>query len=277
MRNLYKRSFKARLRGASLFVHNVGLQRCEPNYRWGPGVRDHFLIHHVVEGKGEYTAAGVTHMVEAGQTFLAFPNTLITYAADAQTPWEYLWVGFDGSDARLLLSQTDFSPAQPVIRIEGGDRMRKLLLQIYASRGNRPAEAASMTGRLYLFLAYLVEQATRPAQAETTDTVALRAAEFMEQSFAHPLQVEEVARFVGVSRSWLFRCFERRFSVSPSRYLAELRLARAALLLQTTQMNVAQVSFSVGYEDPEYFARVFRARFGCPPRTYALRLRGGRG
>jgi AraC-like DNA-binding protein len=273
MEQNYKRSFKTNRRSASLFVHNVGLQRCCANYRWGPGVRDHFLIHHVVAGRGAYSAGGVTYPVEAGETFLAYPDISITYCADAEHPWEYLWVGFSGNDARLLLSQTDFTPETPVIRTGNGERMRKLLLQIYASRGNRPHEAAGMTGRLYLFLAFLMEQSVRLHAQETTAALATRAAEFMNESFAHAVTVEDVARFVGVSRSWLYRSFIKQFSVSPSRYLTELRLSRAALLLQQNQTNVAETSCSVGYLDPEYFSRAFHARYGCPPREYARQFR----
>ena len=36
----------------SLSVYNVGYQKCDPEYQWGPGVRDHYCIHHIFSGSG---------------------------------------------------------------------------------------------------------------------------------------------------------------------------------------------------------------------------------
>ena len=38
----------------SLSVYNVGYQKCDPEYQWGPGVRDHYCIHHIFSGSGSY-------------------------------------------------------------------------------------------------------------------------------------------------------------------------------------------------------------------------------
>ena len=49
----FKYSFKAAERAElSLLVYNTGFQKCPPDYGWGPGVRDHYLLHYVVSGKG---------------------------------------------------------------------------------------------------------------------------------------------------------------------------------------------------------------------------------
>ena len=49
----FKHSFKAADRAElPLVVYNSGFQKCAPGYAWGPGVRDHYLIHYVVSGRG---------------------------------------------------------------------------------------------------------------------------------------------------------------------------------------------------------------------------------
>ena len=53
MSDFYKDSYKIRKYELfSLSVCNVGHQKCDPNHHWGPGVKDHYLIHHIVTGKG---------------------------------------------------------------------------------------------------------------------------------------------------------------------------------------------------------------------------------
>ena len=91
----YKNSYKVNKKElVSLSVYNVGFQKCEPLYQWGPGIRDHYLIHHILSGKGYYSVGGKVYALSTGDTFLVYPQTEITYYADEKDPWEYAWVGF---------------------------------------------------------------------------------------------------------------------------------------------------------------------------------------
>ena len=55
MNDQYKNSYKATAKElVSLSVYNVGYQLCDAGYQWGPGIRDHYLIHYVISGKGTY-------------------------------------------------------------------------------------------------------------------------------------------------------------------------------------------------------------------------------
>ena len=63
----FKNSYKSDGAVLPLSVKNVGFQQCTPGYRWGAGVRDHYLIHYVVSGRGTFTAAGRAFPVRAGE------------------------------------------------------------------------------------------------------------------------------------------------------------------------------------------------------------------
>ena len=99
MQKNYKNSYKVTEKElVSLSVYNVGFQKCNSLYQWGPGVRDHYLIHYIISGKGTYHVNGESISLSAGDSFLVYPNTEVTYCADNDTPWEYAWVGFTGID-----------------------------------------------------------------------------------------------------------------------------------------------------------------------------------
>ena len=151
MNDQYKNSYKATAKElVSLSVYNVGYQLCDAGYQWGPGIRDHYLIHYVISGKGTYEVNNETHFLSAEDAFLVYPNTEIIYRADAKTPWEYAWVGFTGSDAATILQATDFSRKHPCIHaVPNGEEVKRQLLHIYDARGNGFEHAVEMTGRLY--------------------------------------------------------------------------------------------------------------------------------
>jgi len=132
----FKHSFKTEPRSElPLVVYNVGFQKCVPGHGWGPGVRDHYLLHYIVSGRGSYEAGGRSFALEAGQAFLVHPDVPVCYRADEEEPWEYYWVGFSGPAAPLLLAQTPFGRHYPVLRPATGERLRRGLLEIYKARG----------------------------------------------------------------------------------------------------------------------------------------------
>ena len=83
MPDVYKQSFKQNYtNNIELSIFNCGLERCAPGQTWGPGIRDHYLIHLVVSGKGIFEVGGRTWEVSEGDLFFARPSQLIRYTAD---------------------------------------------------------------------------------------------------------------------------------------------------------------------------------------------------
>lgn len=268
---LYKHSFKVAERQlTSLGVHNTGLQRCEGGYSWGPGVRDHYLVHYVMSGQGTYTVHGKTYQLSQGDLFLSYPNEMIAYTADNADPWSYCWVGFSGVEAKSLMAQTDFTKERRVLQLQEGEAAQALLLDVYASRGARPFEVARMTGKLYAFLSWLMEiskvETKRKRQAGQEHVQ--RACDFIANNYAGQISIQDIARNVGVCRSLLNRAFQQHMEISPVQYLTRYRISQACQLLKTTDFAIKAVALSVGYEDPLYFSRRFREVVGCSPREY---------
>lgn len=264
----FKYSFKAVPQSElSLTVYNAGFQKCPPDYGWGPGVRDHYLLHYVVSGCGNYQFDNRTFVLSAGDVFLAPPEVPIFYQADHQDPWEYYWVGFDGSSARLLLNQTPFSRKRPVLHVSSGERLRQGLLDIYKARGSDYPSAVRMAGYLQAALSLLMEPTSHNGQEALAD-YARQGAQYLRQNYSRSIGVEELARQAGISRSYLYRAFQAEFHCSPSAYLTRYRIQRACQLLLHSTLSVSAVAASVGYEDPFYFSRAFKREMGISPSSY---------
>ena len=264
----FKHSFKAvPQKELNLTVYNAGFQKCPPDYGWGPGVRDHYLLHYIVSGRGVYQTEDRTFVLSPGDAFLAGPETPIYYQADHDAPWEYYWVGFSGPSARLLLDQTPFSRRQPVLHPAAGERLRQGLLDIYKARGSDYPSAVRMAGYLQAALGLLMESGSRTGQEALSD-YARQGAIFLQQNYSRSIGVEELARQTGISRSYLYRAFQAEFGCSPSVYLTRYRLRRACQLLRHSRLSIGAVAASVGYEDPCYCSRAFKRELGLSPSDY---------
>lgn len=272
MENPYKYSYKFPQRTlTSLAVCNTGIQKCQSNYSWGPGVRDHYLLHYVISGKGVYQVSGRTYALREGDLFLAYPNQNIFYQSDEREPWEYCWVGFDGTDAALLMEQTELSTENPVYRFEG-DELYKQMMQVYHAQGSRPYETTYMTGALYQLLSILI-RVSRPVrrQSAAASHVA-RACDFIANYYALPISVEDIAAHVGLSRSRLYRAFQKEARLSPVQYLSHFRIRQACVLLRRGDLSIKAVAQSVGFENQLYFSRRFHEIMGISPTEYMRSL-----
>ena len=266
----YKYSFKMEPRTASLFVQNTGCQRCAGGYRWGPGIRDHYLIHHVLSGKGYLEIGEKTYRLQKGDTFLTFPNTSILYYADEEEPWEYVWAGFNGVEAQNLVSRTDFGEDCPVLYGFFAHEIAGLLMDLYSDYGTMAWCTPAITGRLYLLLAFLIRNAQRDGQTEHSERdYAGIAAGYIMTHYEQPITVESLAQLVSISQSSLYRCFRRKFNMSPKRFILEYRIERACALLKENIFSIREISNSVGFEDPLYFFFFFKLVKGMSPRSWA--------
>ena len=253
----------------SLSVYNVGFQKCDSLYQWGPGVRDPYLLHYIISGKGTYQVIGKSFNLKAGVSFLVYPNTEVTYYADSEAPWEYAWVGFTGSDAAMILQATDFSKTKPYIKSTPyGEDIHRQLLHIYDARGNEFEHAVEMTGRLYTTLALFMHGATSNNVQNTANTYVQKSTEYISSNYSYPITVEDIAAYVGLSRSHLFRSFQSVLGQSPKEYLTDFRIKQSCYLLEHSNLSITAIANSIGFDNSLYFSKTFHKKKGMSPKEY---------
>jgi signal transduction histidine kinase/ligand-binding sensor domain-containing protein/DNA-binding response OmpR family regulator len=97
---------------------------------------------------------------------------------------------------------------------------------------------------------------------------------YLEENLTNPqLSVEELSKHVGMSRSSLYSKLLELTGQTPVEYIRSVKLEKAAVLLEKSDMNIAQVAYSVGFSTPNYFARSFKAKFNMLPSEYINRMR----
>lgn len=93
---------------------------------------------------------------------------------------------------------------------------------------------------------------------------------YMHEHYSEHISVEELSSLIGVSRTECFRCFKSVVGESPIEYLIEYRLRVACSLLKENQYTVNQIALMCGFENPSYFGKIFKERFGISPKKYYL-------
>lgn len=86
--------------------------------------------------------------------------------------------------------------------------------------------------------------------------------------FAEPLTLQQIAAWAGYTPQHTNRLFKKALGVTPMKYLMQLRMNKAAILLAEKILSVHAIGEQVGFDDPYYFSRTFRQYHGRSPQQY---------
>lgn len=100
------------------------------------------------------------------------------------------------------------------------------------------------------------------------------AMKYIEENYRDPdLDNGTLAKACGISEVWFRRLFAERYGVPPHRFLVELRVGRARILLSEGRLKISAVAELCGFASPYHFCRAFRAHTGMTPTEYMAQNR----
>ena len=119
----------------------------------------------------------------------------------------------------------------------------------------------------------LIEPEPRPLSITSVDEQLIeKAVTYVDENMTRTeLSVEEMAASLGMSRVHLYKRLKHITGKSPIEFIRILRLKRAAQLLRESQLNVSEIAYRTGFNNPKYFSKYFREEFGVSPSEYQTR------
>lgn len=115
-----------------------------------------------------------------------------------------------------------------------------------------------------------VQAGPAPVAPSSADDAFLREVlAYIEKEMSNAdLSVEELSTRFHTSRSTFYKRVLLLTGKTPVEFIRHIRLRRAAELLEKSQLNVAEIAYEVGFNNPKYFTHYFKAEFGCIPSAY---------
>lgn len=255
-----------------LTLYQYGWERCKPSHSFGPVIRNHYLFHYILNGKGVlYTtdSSGNTHTcsISKHQGFLISPRQVNTYIADENDPWEYAWIEFDGLRAKEYLDNAGLTIDHPIYRSDKKDpQFENELLTIV--KNDNTASPLFQIGHLYLFLDLLIKTSFNSkdlSASKVKDFYIREAITFIEQNYMRAITIEDIAQFCNLNRSYLGKLFKETVHKTPQQFLIYYRMKQASELLRLSDMAINEVGKSVGYQNQLHFSRAFKNVYGQSP------------
>lgn len=113
----------------------------------------------------------------------------------------------------------------------------------------------------------LLEENIRQGASSCTELVK-GTLERLEAGYSKELSLEEIALDLGVTPQYLSKLFRQETGHTFKEHLIDLRISEARRLLRETVLSAREISYAVGYDDPNYFVRLFKKITGLTPKEY---------
>lgn len=116
---------------------------------------------------------------------------------------------------------------------------------------------------------HIEPEPSRIAITSLDEQLVANAIKYVEQNIDRSdLSVEELSQALNMSRVHLYKKLSQITGKTPIEFIRIIRLKRAAQLLRESQLNVSEIAYQVGFNNPKYFTRYFKEEFGVLPSVY---------
>ena len=260
-----------------IYLVACGQEKCDAGITYGPDVRTCYHLHIVKAGQGLLKTGAGEFSVTEEQMFLLKHGETAEYTADTKTPWSYCWVTFYGSEARALVEEIGFTDGIYVLNNSlGAEPFYERILQMMEHPEMNAVSGLRRRGILMEFLAMAMEatgkQPALPRDPRPMEEYIRKAEDFIGYNYAS-IQVTDVIRYVGFTRSYFSTAFKKKTGLSVKDYLTKMRIDKAKTLLGATDLPVREIAGRVGYPDPLHFSRVFHDWCGESPTRYRTEMK----
>lgn len=263
---------------SGLLTTDIGFfPSAEGHLRERPNGVDQTIFIYCSSGGGWCEVRGQRHHVTSCDLLVVPAGEPHIYGADERRPWTISWFHAIGDHVSSLIAMLGVSAEKPVVSLSDDSRWPALFEDALSAleQGYTTTNLvhASHTVR-YLLSTTLRSFRSCNQGSPDTRTKILQCVEFMKQHLDQPLTLPQLAAIANMSPSHFKMLFKQHVGYACIDYFIRLRIHYASQLLDTTDLSAKHIAALVGYEDPLWFSKAFRAITGMPPSEFRRKHKG---
>lgn len=257
-----------------LYFDFCGFSKTMPFHAFGPAVRNSYIIHIVLDGKGTYHIKDEKYSLKKGDIFLIPPGNSTFYRSDAEEPWLYAWLSFGGAAAKKIIHYSGFKEDNYCTTSNNIQQYSDIILECMNYSHDTLEDELKLNELIYRFLRLLLTDGGEFSTGvkQKVSRLAMEAMTYIREHYAEEITVSDVADHLAVNRSHLSRVFHNHFGMSMKEWISSVRINRAAYLLSMTNESVENISYQVGFRSLVVFSRIFKKVTGETPTHYRKRM-----
>ncbi len=243
-------------------------ENLEPGARYGPVIRDVYIIECCTGGYGSVIINGTEFKITPGDCYILLPGDTVVHTADNYCPRSGVWCAVSGLQIGRALARAGIDSSHPFAPRTLTYKIADIIEQLLLIKQKQDMGADMYrTACIYKMLALLLD-----GFAHTdSDSIIQKAVGFIETQYYNRLNVCDIAAFVGLERSYFSTLFKARTGLCPHEYINKFRIAKACTMLKQGSVSVGEVAQAVGM-DAHNFSRIFKKEMSVTPLVYKNRV-----
>jgi AraC-like DNA-binding protein len=225
-----------------------------------------FQILYIFSGKGTLDVADKNWEIIPGSMIFLPPGLQHSYRPAKDTGWHEYWVGFKGSYFTKLHHIGLLSEKNIFFNIGLHDYIVDIYTRIFEEvSSQRPLFQMKACTAILELITEMLSVSRRREQSNYSQQIVEKAKGLMQSNILSTINIPNIANQINISTSRLNEIFRKYTSMSPYQYYIHLKIHKAAEFLHTENISVKEVAFRTGFDDQNYFSRLFKSKTGIAP------------
>ena len=217
---------------------------------------DAFVIY--LYGRAEYVFENSRFEIGTGGVFFLAKGS--KYKINVFEKSKYICIDFDFSQSKHIRHSCHFDGIAPSVKND----FSKLFRVWHSNNFSRIPQAFSILYNVY----YEGIRALGGAYSRSGELFS-KITSYILDNYTDPnLSLADISKFADISEVHIRRIFKAEANTTPIKYINFIRITQAENMLKSSNCSIAEISESVGFNDPFYFSRIFKKSFGISPSEF---------
>lgn len=243
-------------------IHSIGFSDDPRVTHFGPSVRNQYIIHYVLSGKGVFNGKEVRQ----GQGFLIVPGMHEEYHSCADDPWSFLWIISEDSNMEHFFRCHNADDKSNIFQFHNCHELYSISHELCSAQSTISSSTRLSELFLRIFHACVVKE---PVVKTTMPEVYFEySVNYIKSNLHLPITVSDLCNAIGITQPYLYRIFTQRTNFSPKQYIINCKLDEAKRLLLQTEFSISQIAATVGFDNVLDFSKVFSRVMKVSPTAF---------
>lgn len=255
-------------------IHSIGKEtQTSTHYQWDGLKRNEtgkVVFQYTLAGEGAIRIDDTIILLKAQDAFLVpLPSNHCYYLPETSDAWSFVYITLYGEEAVRLLTGA-INTYGHVFKLKRESRPIHYLFYLLDKLSSTGMSYGyELSRHAYTFLMELLQYIEHDQAQDTELPQAIaKAVAFIESHFDQDLALSDIVAVSGLSTYYFTRLFNQTMGETPIKYLTKVRLNEALTLLQDHTLTIEDIAIRVGFNEANYFSKVFKKALDIPPSQY---------
>lgn len=234
---------------------------------------DEYIFIYCTEGTGWIEIGNNKTQILPNQFLIIPKGKAHNYGSHNKTPWSIYWMHYKGENAQSLFERYNFSDHMARNarfyheRVDLFNQIYRIFNSDYIEPQMEYVNILSLNFISSFIYQDVEELISTSNQGNLIDSII----EFLLKNIDKSFKSEDIAKEFNYSSSYIFNLFKKKTGYSLIHFFNLKKMQKACEYLFFTDLTIKEISFKVGFQDPQYFSRLFSKLMGMSPRMYKKR------